>query len=503
MTVDNNSIKFKKFFSDFIVIEKHGTNLCGSWNKNDLKPFVVEESIVEQPKFLTEDDLKALDDVAAFKTKKHVIKMEGDLNTKENRKALHLFIRQRFDNKLASSSTDTGIDVSLSSMKNKDKREIWPKNVGQFLHFTLKKTGHEGSYALNALARSIGLVNSRIFNFAGSKDRRAVTYQRVSVFKMHPQKLLEGLAKQSNLDIELSEFSYEENQVRFGAHDGNVFYILLRDAEIDVEKFNNVKNCGCLNLFGPQRFGSLKVNTADIGLMILKGDYKSAVEILLDQENVVNPQMKDLLKQYAESKLPSVLKNFPKKIETSNEAILIRSLAKFNGQTDCYFVSLQQMPMRNRSLYLHAYQSKIFNEFAEIYRSKYGIEACADVEVPLPCSKVCETDGEVFEIYNQLLAKDGLTLASFQPLEEAFGMHLTKRKLILMPEDMSYKVIHHSDPDARMIYYPPPEKEPDYGSGHQSVLLVFTLPSGGYATTVLYDIYGQHFKAGDFQDSEE
>lgn len=49
-----------------------------------------------------------------------------------------------------------------------------------------------------------------------------------------------------------------------------------------------MKNCGCLNLFGPQRFGSLKVNTADIGLMILKGDYKSAVEILLDQENVVN-----------------------------------------------------------------------------------------------------------------------------------------------------------------------------------------------------------------------
>lgn len=88
---------------------------------------------------------------------------------------------------------------------------------------------------MNALARSIGLVNSRIFNFAGSKDRRAVTYQRVSVFKMHPQKLLEGLAKQSNLDIELSEFSYEENQVRFGAHDGNVFYILLRFA-----LFNNI-----------------------------------------------------------------------------------------------------------------------------------------------------------------------------------------------------------------------------------------------------------------------
>ena len=48
-----------------------------------------------------------------------------------------------------------------------------------------------------------------------------------------------------------------------------------------------------------------------------------------------------------------------------------------------------------------------------------------------------------------------------------------------------------------MVFYPEPEEEKDFGEGHQSVLLKFTLPPGAYATTVLYELYGQHFKAGE------
>lgn len=92
----------------------------------------------------------------------------------------------------------------------------------------MKKMDHEGTYALSGLARALGLQNNKVFNFAGTKDRRAITYQRVSCFKMKDKRLLEAQSKLTKLNVELSEFSYENDQVRFGAHDGNAFYILLR-----------------------------------------------------------------------------------------------------------------------------------------------------------------------------------------------------------------------------------------------------------------------------------
>ncbi|KAE9549625.1 hypothetical protein FO519_007166 [Halicephalobus sp. NKZ332] len=499
MRSEDSKILFKKFCSDFIVVEKQGKNLCGTWNKDSLKPFVECEPLnFEKPEFLTPEDMEGLQDVLGYKTKQFVVNLQEEFNTKEHRKALHLFIRQHFDNQLVSSSTETGVEVSrYNTKKRKDARIEWPKDLGKFLHFTMKKTGHEVPYALNAVSRAVGMMNSKAFNFAGSKDRRAVTFQRISAFKLQDSKLRDVQERLAKLNIELSEFSYEQDQVRFGGHDGNVFYILLRNADIDEEKFEKVKSHGCLNVFGPQRFGSLSVNTADIGLLMLKEEYETAVNLLLDPGNVASQQMKDLLKKYAESKSMNVLKEFPRHMESSNEGILIRSLSKNEEKKDKFLLALLQLPMRNRSLYLHAYQSKIFNEFAEIYKNKHGIDYCIGKEIPLPCSEVDETFGEIYEIYLELLAKDGLTLESFKSKQTNFGIHMTKRDLVILPTDMSFKKIHHADPDEEMIFYPPPEKEQDFGEGYESILLKFTLPPGGYATTVLYELYGEHFKAGD------
>ena len=72
------------------------------------------------------------------------------------------------------------------------------------------------------------------------------------------------------------------------------FIECFRNADIDEVKFEKVKSHGCLNVFGPQRFGSLYVNTADIGLLILKNEYEAAVNILLDPNNVVSRECSNL-----------------------------------------------------------------------------------------------------------------------------------------------------------------------------------------------------------------
>lgn len=156
------------------------------------------------------------------------------------------------------------------------------------------------------------------------------------------------------------------------------------------------------------------MNTDDIGLMILKEDYESAVNALLDPENAFSPQIKDLLKQYAETKNGKILKNFPKHVELTNEGTIIKQLSYNSDKPDKYFIALQKLPMRNRSLYVHAYQSKIFNGFALIYKEKHGIENCVNMEVPLPCGEIDSSYGEIYDIYNELLAKDGLSLETFK-----------------------------------------------------------------------------------------
>ena len=80
---------------------------------------------------------------------------------------------------------------------------------------------------------------------------------------------------------------------------------------------------------------------------------------------------------------------------------------------------------------------------------------------------------------------------------------MTKRDLVILPIDISFKRIHHKNPDEEIVFYPEPEEEKDYGEGCQSVLLKFTLPPGAYATTVLHELYGEHFKAGDGADFHE
>uniref|UniRef100_A0AC35F5J1 Uncharacterized protein n=1 Tax=Panagrolaimus sp. PS1159 TaxID=55785 RepID=A0AC35F5J1_9BILA len=155
----NNSFLFKKHFSDFIVVETFDRHLCGTWPPQLLKPFLELNKVaipLSAPKFLTQSDHEEMNKLVKTKDGKYLVLLSADKNTKENRKELHLYIRDHFSNLLSSFSVDEGIEVSFVKNVKKDKRIQWPEGLGKFLHFTLKKTDHENSHALNCIARSIG-----------------------------------------------------------------------------------------------------------------------------------------------------------------------------------------------------------------------------------------------------------------------------------------------------------------------------------------------------------
>lgn len=88
--------------------------------------------------------------------------------------------------------------------------------------------------AINTLSKILNLT-AKDFGFAGNKDKRAITVQRVSIHKVTKEWVLEkfnvynsrqkGHFKDS---IQLGEFSYNDDHVKLGDLKGNHFEIVIR-----------------------------------------------------------------------------------------------------------------------------------------------------------------------------------------------------------------------------------------------------------------------------------
>ncbi|KAL9259678.1 hypothetical protein AKJ16_DCAP07422 [Drosera capensis] len=66
--------------------------------------------------------------------------------------------------------------------------EDWPVTRGKFLRFHLYKENKDTQETLRIIGKMLG-IQSKSFGFSGTKDKRAVTTQRVTVYKMHASRL--------------------------------------------------------------------------------------------------------------------------------------------------------------------------------------------------------------------------------------------------------------------------------------------------------------------------
>jgi hypothetical protein len=89
-----------------------------------------------------------------------------------------------------------------------------------YLHFTLVKHNWDTIRALNYIRRKIG-VSLKRFGFAGMKDKRAVTAQRVSLWKGRA----DVLAHLKLHEMFLKEFEYADERINLGNAVGNRFTI--------------------------------------------------------------------------------------------------------------------------------------------------------------------------------------------------------------------------------------------------------------------------------------
>ena len=233
-----------------------------------------------------------------------------------------------------------------------------PESSGPYLICSLTKKNWDQHRAIKAIASGLGISHQRI-GFAGTKDKRAVTTQYISIYKISP----EDITRLNIPDISLTPLGYTQHSIVLGDLTGNHFSIRMRNITknvflSDFDRYSEMISLGIPNYVGYQRFGVTRPVTHLIGFAILRGDFKEAVQIMIGKPGTrMDDHEKEGRKCYQDTgDAAETLHLMPTRL--SLERSILHHLVQNPGD---YTGAVQSQPRTLKSMYVSAVQSWIFN----------------------------------------------------------------------------------------------------------------------------------------------
>ncbi len=218
---------------------------------------------------------------------------------------------------------------------------------GSFLIFKLRKRLWNTEAAVNEVARRLH-VPRRFIAYSGLKDKNAVTEQFISVKGASKEKVSSLRIK----DLSLEYVGRSAKPLSLGSHWGNYFEVVVRNAS-KPELTNTFTN-----YYGSQRFSE---RNALIGKCLVKKDFSKACELLC-----------------------------------------------LNHRGDP-LKALKNIPLKTATLYVHAYQSLLWNKAVKALLEK----GSRPKEVPVIGFATVFKDEEVKLVYGEILGEESLSLSDF------------------------------------------------------------------------------------------
>jgi len=319
---------------------------------------------------------------------------------------------------------------------------------GEYSYFLLKKKNLTTLGALQTISHELKIAAKNI-NYAGNKDKNAVTEQYISI--KEKSKRLETDFSFKN--IELKFLGRGKERIFLGKLSENEFELILRNlAEEDIEKLK--KNIGLLkklnyflpNYFDEQRFSK---KNFEIGKFLIKKEYKKASDLLKNDPQF--PGLKDHL-----SKNPND-----------------------------YIGALNKLNKRVLRLYVHAVQSYIFNETISNYISNFkndkfvnyslgkfcfSSQKIKNIKIPLAGFDSSLGDNKIENIIKEIMKKQNFNIVEFLNRQiPELTLEADNRNLLMQISNFAFTRISDDELNENM----------------KKAKVKFTLPKGSYATMVV------------------
>ncbi|KAF9118439.1 multisubstrate pseudouridine synthase 7 [Mortierella sp. 14UC] len=479
---------------------------------------------------------------------------------KVKRTMIHKVVKERFSGRMVSETADGTMRLRMHKKKDdfdrrgKVKYDAWKDLGGEFCRFCLFKENRETMEAVNHLTSTLR-VPGKVFTFAGTKDRRGITSQWVTAHKVKAERLLalnKGLRNMS-----LGNFSYVAKSLKLGDLNGNRFMITLRNVQVDSEETLNrsmtsLRDKGFINYFGMQRFGTGSVGTHEVGGAILRGEWEAAVDLIMKPRLGEGPDLEKARKHWAEHKdAKEAIKLFPKRWVAEYQ--ILWSFQKAGHQRQP-FEALNNIPRNLRLMYVHAYQSYIWNHMVTERIALYGSdkpvvgdlvaidknaledgdenteESCDnrgssskgdshvrakvlteedvdqytiyDVILPLPGFDVIYPTHAIGAKYKELMAKDGLDPHSMKRGNKDYSLSGSYRSFLSKPENVEWEIVRYDQADIPLTLTDQekmegkPQPEAVANGKYLALILNLTLKSSQYATMAIREVCKQDTSAG-------
>ncbi|KAL2103126.1 hypothetical protein ACEWY4_002294 [Coilia grayii] len=301
--------------------------------------------------------------------------------SKEHRTSVHHFLMGRLG-KLVETKSFTNENGSAITVRLRERRRSHKKRPAgdadcedvTYTGFVLRKENLETLEAISYMAAALCVLPSD-FSYAGTKDKRAVTFQNMVVKKVSPQQLKEKASEFEPRGMRLSHIHAVSDPLHLGRLQGNHFDLVVRDLKCHdnschsdlgtlVNKaVENTKLRGFVNYYGPQRFGrAQRVQADQVGLALLTEDMEAAIKLFFtpdDEDDLPNKAKCHFLNTSSAKEALALMPGYK-----ARERLMLRALHRYGTGPEGSAHAWLSLPHAMRAFYPHAYCSRVWNQAA-------------------------------------------------------------------------------------------------------------------------------------------
>ncbi|XP_060100697.1 pseudouridylate synthase 7 homolog isoform X2 [Heteronotia binoei] len=512
----------KERYSDFVVHEI-GKDGCVIHLDDFSVPVVDEDPPEEIFAVLSAEEKQQLENLQLFKNKEGSVAIEVIEDTKEKRTVIHQAVKSLFPG-LETKTEDRDGKKYIVAYHTAGKKALanprkhhWPKSRGSYCHFVLYKENKDTMDAINVLSKFLR-VKPNIFSYMGTKDKRAITVQEIAVLRITAQRLAH--LNKCLMNFKLGNFRYKNHPLKLGELQGNHFTVVLRNitgTEDQVQQaMLSLREIGFINYYGMQRFGTTAVPTYQVGRAILQNNWNEVMDLILKpRPGAEKGYLVKCREEWAKTKDPAAaLKKLP--VKRCVEGQLLRGLSKYGLKNIISAFGI--IPRNNRLMYIHSYQSYVWNNMVSKRIEEYGLRAVPgdlvlkggtavyieeadidsytihDVVMPLPGFDVIYPKHKIGEAYREILAVDNLDINNMKHKIRDYSLSGAYRKIIIRPQSVTWEMVAYDDPkiplfntDLDKLEGKPPAVIATEGK-YKALKIEFSLPPSTYATMAIREV---------------